>query len=167
MIHLYCGDGKGKTTAAIGLAVRAAGAGYPVVVAQFCKTMPTGELISLEKLHIPVLRVKDEYGFSWQLTDEQKAALATAHERLLADAAARCDAHTVLVLDELVGTLHGGLIGEDSVFAALARCPAMDIVLTGRCPSERLLAMADYITEMKCIRHPMEKGISARKGIEF
>lgn len=170
LMHLYCGDGKGKTTAALGLAVRAAGNGFHVVIAQFLKSMDTGELAMLDKLGVSVLRVEGKFGFSWQLTEEEKTCLTAAHTALFERAMKECGqgGQTLLVLDELCAALSCGLIDREIVLDSLRRKPEeLEVVVTGRNPAPELMDMADYITEMRKIRHPMDEGIQARKGIEF
>lgn len=170
LVHVYCGDGKGKTTAALGLCVRAAGAGYTVVVAQFLKTRDTGELEMLKKLGVTILRVDGEYGFTWQLTSEDKEKMVEEHNRIFCKAVELCSAgtKTLLVLDELAAAFGCGLVDTQLVLNALQNRPeALELVITGRNPAPELLELADYVTEMRKVRHPMDKGIIARKGIEF
>lgn len=170
LLHVYCGDGKGKTTAALGLAVRARGAGFHVIVAQFLKTSDTAEQAMLKSLGIEVRRVAGRYGFSWTLNEEEKARLREEHNLLLRESLEACGEgeKTLLVLDELSGALETELIdGEEALRQIAARPQALEIVITGRNPPEALCGMADYITEMKKIRHPMDAGVAARKGVEF
>lgn len=169
-IHVYCGDGKGKTTAAVGLAVRAAGAGYRVIFAQFLKSSPSAELSQLEKLGIPVLRVPHTYGFTWELGETDKQALIRDHDALLERAVAACGDgdRTLLVLDELAGALALAMLDRTRVLALLKAKPTgLELVITGRDPAPEILEAADYITDMRCIRHPMDAGVIAREGIEY
>lgn len=169
MIHIYCGDGKGKTTAALGLILRHVGAGGRAVLAQFLKSSPTGELAALERLGVPVLRNALPHGFFPSMTDEIKAQVLAQHNRTLAEAArlARANACALLVLDELCAAYNLGLIDRAAALDLLDDHGAAELVLTGRDPAPELLERADYITEMKLVRHPYEKGVKARKGIEF
>ena len=169
-VHVYCGDGKGKTTAALGLCVRAAGAGYRVIVAQFLKSRDTGELKMLEKLGVTVRRVEGEYGFTWTLGPEEKEKLTAEHNRVLKEAFRLCGdgERALLVLDEMAATYQTGLIDREGVLRALRNRPAgLELVLTGRDPAPELTELADYITEMRKIKHPMDEGLTGRKGIEF
>ena len=168
-LHIYCGDGKGKTTAALGLAVRAAGSGYQVVVAQFLKSMPTGEIATLERLGIPVLRVEKTFGFTWELDDRQKEELTREHNRLFRRAAERCaGGRSLLVCDELLDAMQLGLIDAGAVMDWIRHRPdGVELVLTGRQPGEELTEMADYLSEVRKIKHPMDMGVPARRGIEF
>lgn len=166
LIHLYWGDGKGKTTAAMGLALRALGAGRRVVVVQFLKGAPTGEIPLLEQLGAKVYRGKAGQKFVFQMSEAEKSetrAMQTANLR----AALACDAQ-LLVLDEACAAwqldmVDGALLKE----AVLAKPVGQELVLTGREPAEWMRQAADYSTEMRCHRHPYEKGVAARRGVEF
>ena len=169
MIHLYYGDGKGKTTAAVGLIVRHAGSGGKAVLAQFLKSIPTGELESLSKLDVPVYRNTLPHGFFPAMDSAMKRRVTDMHNETLriVTQLAREKKCTLLVLDELCAALSLELIDREAVTSLLNDHGEAELVVTGRDPSEELLAAADYITEMKLIRHPYEKGVKARKGIEF
>jgi cob(I)alamin adenosyltransferase len=170
LIHVYTGDGKGKTTAAVGLAVRAAGQGKKGVFAQFLKTGGTGEIAPLTALGVDVVRSARKLGFTFQMDDEtkalcreeQRAVLARVREKL-ADGGV-----DVLVLDEALDALALGMLAEADVRALLAaKDDALEIVLTGRPVPPWLTEIADYISEVKKIKHPFDKGIRARAGIDF
>lgn len=170
LIHLYCGDGKGKTTAAIGLSVRAAGRGFKVIFAQFLKSMETGEILPLRDIGVTVLRGNLPKGFTWELTERQKEILLDEHNKLFKRAISLSGSgeHTLLVLDELVGAYAGGHINREVVLSFLwHKPPALEVVLTGRNPAPELIELSDYLTEMRKQKHPMDKGITARMGIEL
>ena len=169
MIHIYCGDGKGKTTAALGLICRHVGTGGKAVLAQFLKSLPTGELSTLEKLGVPVYRNELPHGFFPNMNEEMKSRVREMHDQTLAEVTrlARADACTLLVMDELCAALSLGLIDREKVLSLLDGHGNTELVITGRDPEEQLISRADYITEMKLIKHPYEKGVLARKGIEF
>ena len=169
MIHIYCGDGKGKTTAALGLICRHVGTGGKAVLAQFLKSLPTGELVTLEKLGVPVYRNELPHGFFPNMNEEMKFRVREMHDQTLAEVTrlARTDACTLLVLDELCAALSLGLIDREKVLSLLDDHGSAELVITGRDPEAALTSRADYITEMKLIKHPYEKGVLARKGIEF
>ena len=168
LIHIYCGDGKGKTTAAVGLAVRAAGAGRKVLFVQFLKNGNSAELASLRLLGIRTRVAKNSYGFIWTMSEEEKARAAADYTALLREAFSGAEPVDVLVLDEAVGAAGCGMIPEEELLRLLSERPeAMEVVLTGRDPSEALCAAADYVTEMKKIRHPFDRGLAAREGIEY
>ena len=171
MIHLYCGDGKGKTTAAMGLALRALAAGRGVVVVQFLKDGESGEVRLLkERFGVAVFAGKAADKFTWSMTDEELAATRALHDENLVRAlleVKRAGAG-LLVLDEAVGALGAGLLDPALVRRALdAGKEGLEVVLTGRNPSEEVSRMADYITEMRCVRHPFDQGVPAREGVEY
>ena len=171
LIHIYCGDGKGKTTAAVGLAVRCAGRGNKVVFTQFLKDGTSGECRVLAKLpDVTVMAANPVGKFSFCMTDAEKRETADALTRTF-DAAtgfAVREHARLLVLDEVCAAISCGFLDEKTVVKFLETKPeTLEVVLTGRGPSEALQAHADYITEMKMQRHPFEKGIAAREGIEF
>jgi len=170
LVHIYCGDGKGKTSAAIGLAVRMAGRGNQVVIARFLKTNDSGEVKALE--YIPGVRVIEcerEYGFVFSMDDETKKEAAQYYtelfEQTVNDAKEMCG---LLILDEIIGAVNCNMVPEELVLNFLRQRPDnLEVVLTGRDPSEQLMEMSDYVSEIKKIRHPYEKGICARIGIEY
>lgn len=171
MIHLYTGEGKGKTTAAIGQAVRAAGAGYPVIFSQFMKGNDSSELSVLKELsNVTILKNSKRFGFYHTLTEEDKQQLFDIHNEILEEllAAARERRCRMMVLDEITYPVSWRLLDAAKLKALIAYGnDGLELILTGRNAAEFLLDAADYITEMKCVRHPYEKGIPARKGIEF
>ena len=169
MIHIYCGDGKGKTTAALGLICRHVGTSGKAVLAQFLKSLPTGELVTLEKLGVPVYRNELPHGFFPNMNEEMKSRVREMHDQTLAEVTrlARTGACTLLVLDELCAALSFGLIDREKVLSLLDDHGNAELVITGRDPEEALTSRADYITEMKLIKHPYDKGVLARKGIEY
>ncbi len=171
LIHLYTGDGKGKTTAAIGLAVRAAGAGEKVVFAQFMKGQKTSELPSLINLdNIRVIRNEKNLGWFKDADAEKKNEFRRMHNEALDEItniilANNCD---VLVLDEVTYPVNYEIINIEKLLSILDMKEGRpEIIMTGRNASEELRKRADYITEMKCIEHPYSKGVPARKGIEY
>ena len=170
LVHLYCGDGKGKTTAAVGLAVRHSGRGGKVVFAQFLKDGTSGECRVLAKLGVTVLAANPVGKFSFRMTEEEKAETAAALGRTF-DAATGFTVReraTLLVLDEICAAVNCGFLPEKTLTEFLESRPdSLEVVLTGRDPSENLQVHADYITEMKKRRHPFDEGVAAREGIEF
>ncbi len=169
LIHIYCGDGKGKTTAAMGLAIRAAGSGRRVLILQFLKDGRSSEFVSIA--HVPNIEVVPQtkrFGFTWTLSEEEKAQARDYNSALLEDAFARAGDFDLLVLDEAVGACTSGMIGEVRLLALLEARPAeLEVVLTGRGPSQALLDAAGYVTEMVKRKHPFDQGTPAREGIEF
>ena len=149
LLHLYYGDGKGKTTAAMGLALRALGSGKKVVIVQFLKGGKSGEIPLLE-----------------QMNDAEKAATRDLQDRNLTVAMAQ--EADLLVLDEAGSAWELDMVDKDLLRRAVLQRPAgQECVLTAHAAPQWMLDAADYVTEMKCIRHPYQKGIAARKGVEY
>lgn len=167
MLHLYCGNGKGKTTAAMGLALRAAGRGKRVVIAQFLKGANSGERFALAQLpQVTLLPVPDAVKFSFRMTEEERRAEARRYQDLLAQIRREAPGCFLLVLDEACAAVNTGLLPLEDLLSCLDGLEC-EVVLTGRDPAPQLVERADYITSMEAVRHPFEQGISARKGIEF
>lgn len=168
-IHVYCGEGKGKTTASIGLAVRAAGAGYKVFFVQFLKASRTGELEILENIEqIEVIRCTKPLKFTFQMSEDELAECKALNECMFQEVLKKeFTEQTLLVLDESVGTMSKNLLDEATVLEFLKSNPKCEIVLTGRGPSQALIEIADYVTEMTKIKHPFDQELPARRGIEF
>ena len=168
MVHLYCGEGKGKTTAAMGLALRMAGRGREVVVAQFLKGSDSGERLALARVPgVRLLEVPERVKFSFRLTPEEREAeqvryLALAEQARTLGAQPDCG---LLVLDEVCAAVNTGLLPLEEVISCLDRA-AGEVVLTGRDPDPALRARADYLTEMRKVRHPFDRGVRARTGVE-
>ena len=159
MIHVYHGDGKGKTTAAMGLALRMLAAGRRVVVVQFLKDGESGEVRLLaEHFGVLVFAGKASDKFTWSMTSEELAATRELHDGNLASALAELEGaqEGLLVLDEAL---------VDRALDMSAR--GVEVALTGRAPSRKIVEKADYITEMRCEKHPYEQGICAREGVEY
>lgn len=169
LMHIYFGEGKGKTTAALGLGLRAVGRGWRVLLVQFLKVSPSGELDAIAQL--PGFTVwRSQTGGSWlRASAAERAKLAAEQGRLLgrAMAAAQADDCDLLILDEVLAALGRQLLDRQSLLAFIqARPDGLELVLTGRQPDEGLLALADYATEMRKLRHPFDRGVPARDGIE-
>lgn len=166
MVHLYWGEGKGKTTAAMGLALRALGAGQRVVIVQFLKGAPSGEVPLLEQLGATVYRGKAGQKFVSQMTERERAqtrAMQTEHLRSALEKQAE-----LLILDEACTAWQLEMVDGSLLKQAVLRRPAaQELVLTGRAPAQWMHEAADYETEMRCHRHPYQKGIAARRGVEF
>ena len=171
LIHLYTGDGKGKTTAAIGLAVRAAGRGRRVLIAQFLKGRDSGELHSLALIpQITVLRLSQDFGFAKFMDAGSLAQVRREHDAILEQAAAALNAGTcdLLVLDEIAAAARHDLADMGRLLALLDGKPdASEIVMTGRDAPAALAERADYVTQMLKIKHPFDQGVPAREGIEW
>lgn len=181
-VHLYYGEGKGKTTAAVGLAVRAFGAGYKVLAVQFLKDGDSSEMTVLKNcLDIPVLAEKVTPHMSFSMTEKEKAETCECHARIwqkamdwvesglsAPDAGKKSPRGRILILDEIIGAVESGLFPEEKVIAFLDHRPAdLEVVLTGRNPSPAILNRADYRSRIICDGHPYNNGTAAREGIEF
>ena len=170
-VHIYCGDGKGKTSAAIGLAVRAAGRGRRVTLMRAMKDCDSGEVMLLSSVpQVYIIDTPKELKFVWLMDESEKreysellaAMLRRARERI---ASGETD---MLVIDEAMSAVSTGLLPEEELLDLIRTRPdGLEIVMTGRDPTPALLAEADYVTEMKKIRHPYDSGQGARSGIEF
>ncbi len=168
-IHIYCGDGKGKTTAATGLALRAACSGMNVVFTQFFKNGRSSEIRGLSKFkNIRLMHCPQNYGLWKRMTEQQRLQAKQDYSKLLEIALDASKTADLLILDEVISACNHETISEDVVYAFLKQKPEnLEVVLTGRNPSARLLDLGDYVTKMEKIKHPFDRGIPARKGIEF
>lgn len=169
LIHIYCGDGKGKTTAALGLALRAAGSGRRVLLLQFFKDGKSAEFAALARVpEIEVVRQSRTFGFSWTLSEQEREEARAYYSALLEDAFQRGPEFDLLVLDEAMSACTTGMVDPARLLALLDGKPeGLEVVLTGRNPPQALLEAADYVTEMKKIKHPFDWGVAARPGIEY
>ena len=171
LIHIYTGDGKGKTTAALGLAMRCAGAGGKILLVRFLKNNDSAELDLLSR--IPEIEVFDnpkvfrmiglKKGEVPEGSREYYAAMFDEAEDL-----ALAGGYDMVIFDELMASVNLGFVDAQSVVSFLKNKPEkLEVVMTGRDPDPAIAAEADYISEIKKIKHPYDKGITARKGIEF
>ena len=174
LVIVNTGDGKGKTTASLGLAVRAAGNGFRVLIIQFIKgRWKTGESQSLLKLAPNIQIVRMGMGFTIERVrdpripmEEHEEAATRAFER--AREVVLADEYDMIVLDEILGSIKANLIGLDDVLGLIRDKPErLHLVLTGRGAPPELVDAADLVTEMKMIKHPFQQGIKAQRGIEF
>jgi cob(I)alamin adenosyltransferase len=175
LIQIYTGDGKGKTTAAFGLALRAAGQGNKVLIYQFLKplSLDIGERFALQ---LGAVRIRIEtLDVPWDLSkspeDESsvaktQAAIEEALRRITETAEKRF--YDVLILDEIIYCLSKNLAKFEDIKRIIdKRAAGVEIVMTGRDAPRELIELADLVTEMKNIKHPFDKGMPARRGIEF
>lgn len=169
MIQLYYGEGKGKTTAAFGQALRAAGRGRRVIIAQFLKTEDSGERRSMELVpHVLLLPLPEQLPFVFHMDVIQRAEYEEFAARLLRDAALLAERDSVVVLDEVLGAIETDILPLEAVLDCLGELPeGCEVVITGRKAPAELLERADYITRFQAERHPYDKGIQAREGIEY
>ena len=166
LVHLYWGDGKGKTTAAMGLALRALGHGRRVVVVQFLKDGTSGELDGLRRLGAAVFSGPAGLSFVFQMDEEERAAARTTMDEHLRRALAVPS--DLLILDEACAAWELNMVDPDTLRHAVLKRPAgREVVLTGRNPAPWMQEAADYSTEMRCHRHPFDEGTPARAGVEY
>ena len=172
LVQVYTGEGKGKTTAAIGQALRARGRGYKVLLVQFLKGKKgSGEISTLEELGVKVICKGKHLGLSLNriAEDERRRVrekwnnfLDKIHEEVLAGG------YDLLILDEINVACHYGLLDENKLLKFIKEKPdGLEIILTGRYASPPLIKTAHLVSEVKKIKHPHTEGIKARKGIEF
>lgn len=182
MVHVYWGDGKGKTTAAMGLALRASGAGWRVVAVQFLKDGQSSEMGVLAGLPgvVAVLHDGDQAKFTFRMSEEERRASRALHDANLAraltlagcgEARQDCGAPgSLLVLDEALDALRAGLLDEALLRRALALAHGSgtcELVVTGHSLPEDVAVQADYLTRFVCERHPYAQGVAARLGVEY
>ncbi len=170
-IHIYMGEGKGKTTAAAGLAVRCAGTGGQVLFGQLMKSMDSGELVAFEEIDaIQMMPAPGFFGFTWEMTPADKEAAVVLYRQYLESLAFRANQgnYRMIVLDEAISAVTAELLSEEDLLDWIDQLPdEAEVVLTGRYPSEKMIEAADYVTEMRKVKHPFDKGLNARRGIEF
>ncbi len=169
-IHIYHGDGKGKTSACIGLAIRAAGAGYNIVFVQFLKGKPSSEFVIINNIkQIHVINADISNKFTFQMNENELSQTKEKQNELLLKAVKICNElqneKHMIILDEVFGALSTNTLSEELVKAALKTINA-EIVLSGRNPPQDFIDAADYVSEIKKIKHPYEIGLAARHGIE-
>lgn len=171
LILVHTGNGKGKTTAALGIGLRAVGHGLKVLMLQFIKgTWHTGELDAVKRLHPDFKITQLGQGFiKAQKGEWSEAVLENARTSWnLTKQEIASDAYDMIILDEINNMIDYGLIDVEEAIAVLKERPKrLSIILTGRNAHQKIIEMADLVTEMKEIKHPYKKGIKAQKGIEF
>lgn len=169
LLIVFTGDGKGKTTAAFGQALRAAGHGKKVAIIQFIKErVDTGEARALVALADRIELHVTGSGFSWQQREMDAFKQMARKGWQLAKEKIASRAYDMIILDELTYLMHFALIPEEEVLETVANRPEpLHLIITGRHAGPGLLALADLVTEMREVKHPYHQGITAQKGIEF
>jgi len=172
LVHIYTGDGKGKTTAAIGLGIRACGRGKKVLLVQFLKGVQTGELFTIEKLKpdFEYYRNEENKKFTWNMNQEELEKMKENVEDMFQYAVKEAVAggRDLIILDEIMAAITSGFIAPDKVIDFVKNKPSqLELVMTGRNAPPELIQLADYVSEIKAVKHPFSMGTAAREGIEF
>lgn len=167
-VHVYTGDGKGKTSAAIGLAVRAAGRGLSVKVVQFLKGRKTGEMFVLRDIeNIEFIQVSRSKKFFLNMSDEEKTAVRAEVRDFWPKLLGWLGDADLIILDEALGAIFVGLLNLKQVCDILDNRQSSEIVLTGRDAPQQIIDRAHVVTDMRAVKHYMDDGVAARPGIEF
>lgn len=170
LTQIYCGDGKGKTTASIGQSIRAAGSGMRVLFVQFLKDDTSSELNILNSIDkIDVFPTEKSFGFFWNMNDKEKEEAKTFYTNRLTSAITKAVTarYDMLVLDEIIATYNHNFIDRDELINFLKTKPEhLEVVMTGRDPDHTLQKLSDYISSIEKVKHPFDKGIPSRIGIE-
>lgn len=168
-IHVYYGQGKGKTTAAVGQTVRAAGAGLKVLVFQFLKDNSSSERVILERLSgVTCIPGRDHVKFYGQMDETERIEINNYNTMMLDEIVKLCDFFDVVFLDEILCAISLKVLDEDRLLGFLRTKPRrLEVILTGHEVSEKVLEIASYATEMKKRKHPFDAGFGARAGIEY
>ena len=170
LIHIYTGDGKGKTTAAVGLSIRFVGSGGTVLFTQFLKNNRSSELYVLRKLEgIELFLCEETFGFYSSMSEETKNKAKEAYSQYFYQIVQMVNTRNIqmLVMDEVIGAYHHQFIDRELFLKFLKEKPEeLEVVITGRNPAQNLIELADYVSEIVKRKHPYDFGILARDGIE-
>ncbi len=173
LIHIYTGEGKGKTTAGLGLCLRSAGSGMKVLIARFLKTNDSAELAALAKFdNVDLIANQKSFGFSktWKNDPERKGQAEEYYSAMLDEALSKAveGDYDLLLLDEIIASVRLEVVDTEKLLAFLKNKPEkLEVIMTGRNPIPELVELADYVSEIKKVKHPFDQGILARKGIEY
>ena len=168
LVQLYTGNGKGKTTAALGLAIRAVGAGLKIYLGQFIKKGSTGEIKALRRFH-PDIIVR-QYGQGCFIRHKPAPTDILSARKGLNDLirAMTCGKYDLVIADEIICAMNAELITPEEILQLIDKRPqSVELVLTGRNAPKKIIKKTDLVTEMRKVRHPFDRGIAARKGIEY
>jgi len=172
LVHIYTGDGKGKSTAALGQVLRALGYGLRVYIVQFLKSSKSfsGEIESLSKFSdmARLVRYNQVHPLFDPDVDEDQLRASVSEALDEAQKAMLSGNYDIIVLDEINNVVAEEFAAVKDVAEFISSKPEkVELILTGRGAAEEIIEMADYVTEMRCIKHPFQKGVPARRGIEF
>lgn len=171
LVHIYTGDGKGKTSAAIGLGIRACGRGRKVLMIQFLKGALTGEIIAIKRLEpdFIIKRGREIKKFTWNMDKKEMEELKKDTISLFsyAEQEVMNGAWDVIILDEIMAAIHSNALTIDQVSGIIRnKTEKTELILTGRNAPEELKVLSDYVSEIKAVKHPADEGVPARIGIE-
>ncbi len=166
-IHIYTGDGKGKTTAAVGLTLRALGAGKKVYFSQFMKALPSHEIEMLQKCSENIV-IDREWDGKFIVDKPSARQIKMVKDQLGRVLKAFKKDFEIIVCDEIIVTTVFGILKENDILDLMEKKPdGVELILTGRGATKKMIAKADLVTQMKKIKHYFDKGVKAREGIEF
>ncbi len=171
LVHFYLGNGKGKTTAIFGLALRALGRNFKVLIIQVLKARETGEILYLNSLNdnnLKIIRINSSPKFSWEMNEEEKTQSINEIKFILEKAKDEINDYDLVIFDELLNAQSINFIDESYIIKIIKeKKESQEFAFTGRKTSDSLKTYADYISNIDAEKHPYEKGIPARIGIEF
>jgi len=168
LIHIYTGGGKGKTTAAVGLSIRAHGAGKKVCFIQFLKPAPSSEIGILKKLKMKTVLYNQKHPLFYKAASMKVLKHQVQKDLVRTEAIIKDKKYDLIVLDEILHLLKGKLItGADIIKLVKKKHTKTELVLTGAKPTKPILALADYVSVINGLKHPYKRGVKARSGIEY
>lgn len=169
LTQIYTGDGKGKTTATIGMALRSLRLNFKVAVFQFMKGEKTGEIVTIEELGAEVHMLNAQNKFTWNMNEAELQVLRNECQDGLKKVKhmAASGEYDMIICDEIINAINSKLVSNEDVLDLIAvKNKHTELTLSGRNASPALMEAADLVSEIQCIKHPFEKGIPSRKGIE-
>lgn len=171
LVHLYWGDGKGKTTCALGLGLRVIGCGGKVLLSQFLKNNGSSERAAIACIPgFDCIKGPEQIPFSFQMDEQERKKTKEDCVQMFFQAAqqSRTGNYRLLILDELCDAVSEGFLEEETILRFLAQKPQnLEVVITGHQPSAAMMNRADYLTHFQNQKHPYQKGVGARYGIEY
>lgn len=170
LVHIYTGDGKGKTTASLGLIMRAIGSFKKVLFVQFLKGQDTGEIYTLEKLGVDTIRTQDVLKFVPFMNENEKKVCQLNHQMCYNKMKCELNSNNydIIVLDEIIPCIDLNIfLLKDIIYLINNKPFNVELVLTGRNAPQELIEIADYVSNINCVKHPYNDGVKARKGIEY
>lgn len=168
LIHLYIGKGRGKTTTAVGLALRAHGAGKKVCFIRFLKARVSHEILMLEKLGVKIISLKEKHPLFHGSSSIESLRKKLPEHIKYARAILRSKKYDFIILDEILYLFRMGLLDEKDIISLMKlKPPSTELILTGAYATKSIMDLADYVSTINNTKHPFQKGKRARKGVEF